>query len=171
MQFRRMKNRALAKMIAIFPMLSRAWINSYRLVEAEGIPWTPIRDPLGKTKVALVTTAGVHHVDQPPFDMGDPNGDPTFREISAERPLSSLMITHDYYDHSDADRDINVVFPIERLRELETEGRIGEMSEIHFGFMGHTLGVHVQTLMRVTAPEAALRLKRAGVGAVLLTPG
>jgi D-proline reductase (dithiol) PrdB len=53
--------------------------------------------------------------------MDDGEGDLTCREIRASIPVNELTITHDYYDHEDADRDINVVFPIERLRELESE--------------------------------------------------
>jgi len=122
-------------------------------------------------KVAMVTTAGVHHRDQPPFDMRDPDGDPSFRAIDVSRPVCNLMITHDYYDHRDADKDINVVFPIQRLRELERDGIIGEIASTHYGFMGHILGAYVQTLVNRSAPEVARRLKEDGVDVVLLTPG
>jgi D-proline reductase (dithiol) PrdB len=121
--------------------------------------------------VALVTTAGVHHRDQPPFDMRNPDGDPSFRAIDGSHPVSDLMITHDYYDHRDADKDINIVFPIQRLRELEKEGVIGGIASTHYGFMGHILGEHVQTLVNRSAPQVARKLKEDGVDVVLLTPG
>jgi len=119
----------------------------------------------------MVTTAGVHHRDQSPFDMRDPDGDPSFRAIDESRPVSDLMITHDYYDHRDADKDINIVFPIQRLRELEIEGIIGKIADTHYGFMGHILGEHVQPLVNRSAPQVARRLKEDGVDVVLLTPG
>jgi D-proline reductase (dithiol) PrdB len=121
--------------------------------------------------VVLVTTAGVHHRDQKPFDMDDPDGDPTFRVIDVSRPINDLMITHDYYDHSDADRDINIVFPIQRVQELKSEGIIGDIATTHYGFMGHIVGRHIQTLLNQNAPEVAQRLKRDNVDAVLLIPG
>jgi D-proline reductase (dithiol) PrdB len=121
--------------------------------------------------VAVVTTAGVHHRGQRPFDMEDPDGDPSYRKIDMTKPLSDLMITHDYYDHADADRDLNIVFPAERLRELEAEGVVGKLSHTHYGFMGHIDGRHIHTLVSETAPEVAGLLRAQGVDAVLLVPG
>jgi D-proline reductase (dithiol) PrdB len=103
--------------------------------------------------------------------MNDPDGDPTFREIDIQRPLYDLMITHDYYDHADADRDINIVFPIERLREFETEGIIGRVADTHYSFMGHIDGRHIKTLINEYAPEVAQRVKADNVDVVLFTPG
>lgn len=168
---RRLKNRAIAKIITRFPSLSRLLMKPGRPRDAGGVPWTPPLKPLCECKVAVVTTAGVHHGEQPPFDMHDPDGDPSFREIDLRRPLSELMITHDYYDHRDADRDMNVVFPVERLREFAEDGLVGEVARTHYGFMGHILGRHVKTLINETAPEVARRLAAQGVDAVLLTPG
>ena len=167
----RLKNRLIAKLTTRFPFLGKRFTEAFSPVETEGIPWVPVSKPLAVSKVAMVTTAGVHHRDQPPFDMNDRDGDPSFRAIDVSRPVSDLMITHDYYDHGDADKDINIVFPIQRLRELESEGIIGEIAGTHYGFMGHILGAHVQTLVNRSAPEVARRLKNDGVDVVLLTPG
>jgi D-proline reductase (dithiol) PrdB len=103
--------------------------------------------------------------------MMDNNGDSTFRMIDSTRPISSLLITHDYYNHSDADKDINIVFPIERLKELEAEGIVGETAQTHYGFMGHIKGPHVQTLIERRAPEVIAGLKNDSIDVVLLTPG
>jgi D-proline reductase (dithiol) PrdB len=103
--------------------------------------------------------------------MMDLNGDPTFRIIDATLPIETLMITHDYYDHSDADKDINIVFPIERLKELEAEKVIGKVSRTHYGFMGHIKGPHVRTLIDQKVPEVVEILKKNSVDVVLLTPG
>ena len=40
------------------------------------------------------------------------------------------------YDRSGFQEDINVVFPIDRLRELEADGTIGSISDFHYSFMG-----------------------------------
>jgi D-proline reductase (dithiol) PrdB len=167
----RLKNKIIARFITRFPILAKRFIESFSPIETEGIPWSPVRKPLKESKVVLVTTAGVHHRDQKPFDMDDPDGDPTFRVIDVSRPINDLMITHDYYDHSDADRDINIVFPIQRVQELKSEGIIGDIATTHYGFMGHIVGRHIQTLLNQNAPEVAQRLKRDNVDAVLLIPG
>jgi D-proline reductase (dithiol) PrdB len=170
--FTSFKNKAIAKVITRFPSLSRRFVNAYKPVETadEAVPWTKIQKPLAECVLALVSTCGVHHSAQKPFDMKDPNGDPTFREIDLKKPLSDLKITHDYYDHSDADKDINIVFPVERLREFQGAGIIGRVHDTAYGFMGHIDGPHIPTLVAVSAPEVARRLKAANVDVVLLTP-
>jgi D-proline reductase (dithiol) PrdB len=167
----RLKNQVLSRVISRNPSVAKFFIKSYVPLESEDIPWTPVTKLLQDCKIAIITTAGVHHRDQKPFDMNDPNGDPTFREIDLRKPVSDLMITHDYYDHSDADKDINIVFPIERLREFEAEKNIGRLANCHYGFMGHIVGHHINTLINVYAPEVAERMKQDDIDLVLLTPG
>jgi D-proline reductase (dithiol) PrdB len=168
----RLKNRGLAALATAFPALGERFAAGYRAErQDEGIPWAPLAKPLAASKIALVTTAGVHHRDQQAYDMHDHDGDPSFRELDLERPLDSLMITHDYYDHADADRDLNVVLPVERLRELAAAGEIAGVARLAYGFMGHITGPHLETLKRRTAPEVAARLQEARVDAVLLAPG
>jgi D-proline reductase (dithiol) PrdB len=167
----RLKNRLIARIITRFPSLAKRFINSYEPWKSVDAPWTPVTKPLNKATIALVTTAGVHHRDQEPFDMKDPDGDPSYRIIDLKKTLPSLMITHDYYDHSDADKDINVVFPVERLQEFEGEGLIGRLADVHYGFMGHIVGRHRDTLVSRLAPEIAQALKNDKVDIVLLTPG
>jgi D-proline reductase (dithiol) PrdB len=170
--FSRFKNRLIAMLTSRSPFLAKRIAERSPTLEVEDvIPWASLQKPLSASKISLVTTAGVHHRDQLPFDMLDPEGDPTFRIINTSRPIRELMITHDYYDHTDADRDINIVFPIERLKELQHEGLIGEAASIHYGFMGHITGRHVETLLLKSAPEVARRLRADGVNAVVLVPG
>jgi D-proline reductase (dithiol) PrdB len=171
MHWNRLKNRLIARVITRFPSIAKRFIESYAPWESEDIPWVPFTKPLSECIVALVTTAGVHRRSQSPFNMIDRNGDPSYRVIDITKPLSTLMITHDYYDHRAADRDINIVFPIDRMREFEHEGVIGRLADRHYGFMGHITGPHIMTLITRTAPEVALLLKRDVVDAVLLTPG
>src|SRR5207249_2366842 len=97
------------------------------------------------------SAACVHPRSAPPFDMENPRGDASFREIPGDVAASQLMITHDYYDHAAADRDVNTVFPLERLRELAPLGV--RVAPRHFGFMGHVLDAERERLTRETAPE------------------
>lgn len=170
--FLRMKNRGLAALATAFPSLGDRFAAGYRAErQDDDVPWYAVTKPLATSTIALVTTAGVHQREQPPYDMHDRDGDPSFRELDLERPLDSLMITHDYYDHTDADRDLNVVLPVERLRELAAAGEIGGVARLGYGFMGHITGPHLETLKRRTAPEVAGRLKMARVDVALLAPG
>lgn len=167
----RFKNKVLAKLLTRFPALLDRFIEKTASVEVSGIPWAPVKKPLNDSVVALITTAGVHLKSQNPFDMMDKAGDPTYREIPSLSPLSEYMITHDYYDHADADSDLNIVFPIERLREMTESGEIKGLAKNNYSFMGHIDGRHIATLIEKTAPEVAGSLKREGVDVALLTPG
>lgn len=173
----RLKNRFFAKLFTRFPKLPKLIDMAARKkgpVEAPAydvIPWTPFQKPLKESVIAIVTTAGVHLKGQPPFDMDDVDGDPSFRELPSATPLDGYKITHDYYDHTDADRDLNIVFPVGRLMEMERAGVIKAAARFNYGFMGHITGRHVDTLIKKTAPEVAARLKKENADAVLLTPG
>lgn len=168
----RFKNRLIAKVITRWPSLAKGLIENYKARSTEdAIPWATLSKPLSKCTVALVTTGGVHLKGQPIFDMHDPDGDPSFRIIEKGVPMDQLMITHDYYDHADADRDLNIVMPIQRLREFVSAGVLGAEAPFHLGFMGHITGPHLETLIARTAPEAARMLRKAGVDVLLGSPG
>ncbi|MBI5586793.1 MAG: hypothetical protein HY889_00325 [Deltaproteobacteria bacterium] len=167
----RLKNRLIARVLTRFPWLLERVTNKTIWRGEAGVPWTPFTKGLSSSKVAIVTTAGVHLKNQKPFDMLDKMGDPTYRELPASARREEYTITHDYYDHADADRDLNIVFPIDRLREMAEAGEIGGLSETNYGFMGHIDGPYIDTLIRKTAPEVARKLKKDGVDVALLTPG
>jgi D-proline reductase (dithiol) PrdB len=167
----RLKNRLIAKLITRFPSLAQRFITAYQPWESgEATPWAPVTKPLDQCKVALVTTSGVHHPHQEPFDMTDSDGDPTFRVIDGASIRGNYRITHDYYDHSDAEKDLNIIFPIERLKELEREGRIGTLAAHHYSFMGHIDGRHIATLVGKSAGQVVTLLRKEAVDLVLLTP-
>ena len=163
-------NRAAVQLFKRVPWIGEQWARHHRFVEATTVPWAPMRIPLGEAVVALVTTAGVHLATDPPFDMDDPDGDPSFRVVPADAARDTVTITHKYYDHSAADRDLNVVVPVDRLRELRDAGRIGGIAPRIYSFMGHVDGAHLPVLIERTAPDVAARLVADGAGAVFLTP-
>lgn len=168
----RFKNRLTAKVLTRFRWLFDRAINKTQpYLDSGAIPWVPMTKRLSECRVAIVTTAGVHLKGEPPFDMVDKDGDPSFRAIPLSAPDDALMITHDYYDHADAEKDINIVFPIDRLKEMAKSGLIGEVAPVNYSFMGHIDGRHIETLVSKTGPQVAGLLKSARVDAVLLTPG
>ena len=118
----------------------------------------------------LITTAGVHLHSQTPFDMDNADGDATYRELPAAAAATDMTITHKYYDHRDADQDLNVVFPLAHFRDLVERGVIGSLGPRHFGFMGHIEGSQTAILTRKSSPDVAAKLRKDGVDFAFLTP-
>lgn len=167
----RLKNRTLALLSTRFPPLAKRFVAGYQAQESTGeIPWVRPAKPLSQARLALVTTSGIHHRGQQPFDMNDTDGDPSYRALNGEELLDDFQITHDYYDHTDAGKDPNIIFPLEPLRELVKEGVLGGLAQTHYAFMGHIDGRHIATLVEKTAREVAAKLKADQVDLVLLTP-
>src|SRR5262249_50413115 len=110
------------------PWIGAQWARRHRFVEASRVAWAPVVKRGMEAAIGVVTTADVHLASDPAFDMDDEDGDPSVREIPSDVDPGLLTITHRYYDHRAADRDINVVLPLERLRELVDQGRVGAMA-------------------------------------------
>jgi D-proline reductase (dithiol) PrdB len=150
----------------------RVFMESYRhdRFAPERISCAPLRTPVPRARVAVVTTAGLRLPDEPPFDLADKMGDPTFREIPADVDLSGLVVDHRSraWDRSGVAADANLALPLSRLRELGQAGVVGPLAPLHLSFMGSIVGP--RRLIDETAPEAARRLKGAGVEIALLTP-
>ncbi len=74
-----------------------------------------------------------------------------------------------YYDHSDADRDVNCLFPIDRLRELARDGEIGAVAARFWsGFMGR---IYKRCkLMQESAPAFAAELSNDRVDILIAVP-
>ncbi len=170
MKLKIIKDKVFGKLYTRSPWLVRRWASTAKFTEFSDSPWTPLLKELKDCRVALVTTGGVHLKTQSPFDMEDPDGDPSFREIPIDVDRKSLAIAHNYYDHKDADADINVVLPLDRLIELVEENFVGSASAQAFALMGHITGMHVATLVNETAPAIASKLKADGADIVFLTP-
>jgi D-proline reductase (dithiol) PrdB len=134
------------------------------------IPRARLAAPLSESRVALVTTAGLRTPGQSDFDHSDKRGDPSFREIPNTIETRLLVESHRSYsfDHEAVRSDINLAFPLDRFRELESRGEIGELNHRHFSFMGSIVGP--RRLIDVTAPQVARMLAEDRVDAVFLTP-
>jgi D-proline reductase (dithiol) PrdB len=162
--------RWVSRLLTRAPVLGRAWGRWARIEVRPGVPWAPLTRPLHDCRATLVTTGGVHLSADRPFDMANPLGDPGFRAIPVSTPVEHLKITHDYYDHQDADRDPNIVFPLERFRELATERRLGGLTATHWSFMGHITGSLLETLETESIPALVARLRDEQPDFAFLTP-
>jgi len=129
-------------------------------------PW--VEGPaLSRRRVALITSAGIHKRGDRPFGHGQARND--YRILPADMNTADIVMSQMSvnYDRTGFQQDINVVFPIERLKELAAEGYIGSVADFHYSFMGAGSSV---TRMETKAREVAQLLKRDNVDAVVLTP-
>ena len=128
--------------------------------------WAPVKKELKDMTIALATAAGVHHKEQERFNLA---GDFTWRKITDTMPSSELMVSHGGYDNSDVNKDINCMFPIDRIHELAKEGFIKACAPVHAGFMGG--GGNQEKFKGETGPAIAQMFVEEGVDAVILTAG
>lgn len=144
------------------------WDRDFVPVAADFVPWCHLADDPSRLRLALVSTGGLYLRQgfQQPFSTAPPEGDRSFRELPGNVELADLAIAHPGYDPGWAAGDRNVVFPLERLRQLAPRGLIGELAPLHYSFMGQCsrpLGLLLEGACAVTQ-----RLRQAQVGAVLL---
>lgn len=129
------------------------------------VPFTPFKRKLEESLVCLVSTAGVRAKSDKPYEL---EGDNSFRRIDGSLSASELAVDDSHYDHGCIDKDVNCVFPIDRLRSLAREGRIGGLTEEHFS-MGFSQAL--RELRETTIPQLARAVSGARPDAVLLTGG
>lgn len=149
-----------------FDRLSRFFMKFYGGKHYKTSPHTPLCLPLNECRVALITTAGFFLDGQPPFEKADCS----YREIPNAIQTQALINGHKSaaYDERGIETDPNLAFPLDRFRELETEGKIGSLNRRHFSFMGSITKPHA--LITQSAPEVGQMLKSDGVDVAFLTP-
>ena len=126
-------------------------------------PWVE-GPPLGKRRVAIVSSAGLVVRGEMPFRGRDPD----YRAIPGDTRPADLLISHISinFDRTGFQEDWNTVFPLDRLNEMAAEGIIGSVAATHYSFMGATDPVPMEPYAR----ELAGRLKSDRVDAVILSP-
>ncbi len=152
------------------PETARNTILTFPAQVNDATPWTPLRRPLGRARVALVTTAGLHLRGDTPFISDHKVPDQSYRRLPSGAPIAEIVQSHTSigFDRSGIQRDLNVTYPVDRLRELEERGAIGSLAENFYSFMGALRTWDV--LEGDTGPQVAELLKRDEVDVVLLTP-
>lgn len=120
--------------------------------------------PLSQRKVAIVSSAALIRRGDPTF----PFGSPEVRLLPADLPAAEMLMSHVSinYDRTGFQRDRNIAYPIDRLRELAVEGVIGGVADTHYSVMGST----DPATMVATADLIAAGLDRERIGGVLLVP-
>ena len=120
---------------------------------------------ISQSRIALVTTAGLHVRDDRVFDMTSAE----YRAIDRDTAGGDILMSHTSvnFDRAGFAEDVNVVFPIDRFRELEAFGAVGSMADVHYSFMGAYLE---PADYAPSARELAALLRGDGVDSVFLTP-
>jgi len=159
------------------PRLIRLMYESIEITPDLPIPWTQLSKPISQSKFGLITSAGFYQLDQDsPFDIErekkDPAwGDPSFRVIPSTISQENLGISHLHVNTIWAKKDLNVLLPIHRFKELALKGVVGSLAQDAYSFMGYQ-GYPSDTTSwkNIYARKVAKRFEEQGVDCILLVP-
>lgn len=126
-------------------------------------PWV-LGPPLAQRRVTIISTAGLNRRNDKPFTWGSKD----YRIIPGDLSANELVMSHvsANFDRTGFQQDLNVIFPLDRLRELADERTIGSVADFHYSFMGATAPQEMESVAR----SLASLLKKDHVNAVLLVP-
>jgi D-proline reductase (dithiol) PrdB len=136
--------------------------------KTDAVPLARLRVPLSQARFSFVSSSGVQPKDTLPFDNTHPIGDFSFRRVPSTSTAADLEIHQIKYPTHGALEDINVIYPLDRLREFVAEGRIGGLTEDFFSFIGYNMDP--DRFERETAEEIAEAVQAQEPDAVLLAP-
>jgi D-proline reductase (dithiol) PrdB len=119
---------------------------------------------LAQRRVAIVSSAALIRRGETPFAFGSTE----CRFLPASVPTDEILISHVSinFDRTGFQRDLNVVYPIERLRELAADGLIGGVADTHYTVMGSSDPAG----MTAAVEQIAGQLRQERIDAVLLSP-
>lgn len=138
------------------------------ITKEDFIPLARATKPLSKTRLTFVSSAGIQPKGTMPFDVVHPVGDFSFRRVPSASKVSDLEIHQIKYPTTGALLDLNVIFPVERLQELATEGLIGELTPNFVSFIGYQMDP--DRFERTLAEDIADAVIADGAEAALLCP-
>ena len=126
----------------------RTWVG---METPHPIPWTPLRKPLKE----WLSSAGIALKSDRPFDQDGERrnpwwGDPSYRILPKTASSADVNLYHLRIDPRPAQSDLNSLFPLTRLLELEQAGEIGDSAEQHYSIMGYIL--NPEMLLKETVP-------------------
>ena len=134
----------------------------------ETTPFAPLIKLLAECRVSMLTSGGISHRTRPPFNPTAKN-DLRVDDVDHQSDAKDFEINDAYCDTRSAVDDLNVVFPIERLRELAESNVIGSVAErLWSGFMGRTY--NRSDVIEEAAPALVEELKNDEVDLLILVP-
>ncbi len=140
----------------------------YRWSSNDTTPLTRLAKPLSECTVSMLTSGGVSRRADPPFDP-EARNDHRLDLVEPTAPSDDFQIHDSYYDHGDADRDLNCIFPIDRLHEMAARGEIGAVADrLWSGFMGRIY--NRSKVIDESAPAFVEKLREDGVDVLVAIP-
>ncbi|MEM7405493.1 MAG: glycine/sarcosine/betaine reductase selenoprotein B family protein [Pseudomonadota bacterium] len=129
------------------------------------MPWVADTRPASERRFVIITTAGIHPAGSAPFASNDAS----YRVLPGDAAADGFAMSHASvnFDRSGFQRDVNVVFPVDRFRELEESGQIAGLASRHYSFMGAGL---LPEAYEDTVTSLAGILKQDRVDTAFLTP-
>jgi D-proline reductase (dithiol) PrdB len=143
----------------------------YRWAHFADVPFAPLRTPLSRARVALITTAAPFQPEAGDQGPRAPyNAAAKFYQVYSgsveEKP--DLRISHVGYDRANTvPEDINAYFPLTRLQEAAAAGRIGSLAP---RFHGAPTNRSHRVTTETDAPELLRRCREDGAAAAVLVP-
>lgn len=142
---------------------SRTGLENLDCPEFDVKPWVD-GPPLSTRKVTIISSAGIHARSDKTFSGGEGG----YRAIPGDTVPDQIVMSHisSNFDRTGFQQDLNLVLPIDRMRELAEDGFIGQVAETHYSFMGAT----DPRDMEKDARDLAGKLKADGVHSAILLP-
>jgi D-proline reductase (dithiol) PrdB len=126
---------------------------------------SPLDKPLDQARVMVLNSAGVHFRSDAPFR---PTNDLGVRRIPATAEPGDLRPSHPTPMRRPGMRDVNVVFPYQRLAELAADGVIGGVTAVHLSMLGAIK--KLRALVTEVAPAVAAEAQRQGADLLFIVP-
>jgi len=128
------------------------------------IPYTPLRRDLKECRIALVSTSGAYVEGMEPFT----DNDLSVRLIPADTNTKKIRFVPGHFDTSKGAEDANIMFPLDRLRELVALGEVRTLADKHLS-MGLT--TELRKLKETVSWAIAETLMKMRPDVVVLTGG
>jgi len=113
----------------------------------------------------MFVSCGAQLPEDPPLGETE---DISFRLLPRDTPLSKLVISHKTAVRKWAGEDLNVAYPLDRMKELEAEGAIGRLAHTAVSMVGSIQ--RYTELLDKTVPAIKQIYDAQGVDLVLLFP-
>jgi D-proline reductase (dithiol) PrdB len=153
----------------------RRLVKTWKKMETpKAIPWSPLSKPISECTVALISSAGLALHSESPFDQECERanpwiGDPSFRMLPKSVRSSDVGLYHLHMNPGLVNQDLNTIFPVQRLLELESQGKIKSSADHHYSYIGYTL--QPDELLENSVPLMIHQMKTDQVDIVILVPG
>lgn len=145
-----------------------AFVTEYKMPVFDRVTPRPAVQDMAHATVALVTSGGIVPQGNPDHIAASSARNYGEYDISGVEDLQagSYQTAHGGYDQTYANQDPDRVLPVDVLRDLEKEGRIGKLHHLYYATVGNGTAV---SNARKWGREIGEKLRAANVQAVILT--